>query len=1453
MLRALVGAHRAPRAPVLLARGLATGSQKTQMVEELWKIKRQAAPRPPRHLDVLSVEGGGATESRSQRIEVKPHHIIHNLAAPSTSTEAIANPADLIPSLASHKCNVCGRVYKNRKFLNSHFKKSSNCAAHTSKMPGYLPPEPDPPPKPPRPRKAREATAERPHVCTDCNKGFKTVAEYQKHRRRSQKCLALRGGGDQQTHEERLKLFIGSLGTDNPLSIEELELQFDQAVRKEKKVKEQDQNKKLKDELRFMVETCGGVEEVARVLEGSDVVPTIKLLHAEEVGEDLSMKTKDDVEVETKVLKQAVRAMRQNDELYDVLEAAREVFPCQWCGKEFKTRKGFSNHEAKGCKKKPLTAEEAAAKAAAEEAEKNEKIRAELIATRRPLLASWFDIMVNQDRTSEALEDFRRLRSHEKFGEVVEWIGLYDILMRGFARRNQVRRVQELWQEADAAGLTPTVETYISALMAFSSVSREQEVFVGIAREIYQEFLAAGHTVAAAIDTAMFEYDDKQQLLDTLQGLLGLSEAEVRGGERVAHPHILGQVYREGGALLQSPIEGVLAREELGPLVERQVELEQRGLITVPSILRTDANKARGDAFKRFTEEMQLDWRKKVAAALEKRVEGRMVEDRDDMVDMQLFLAAVPIPRLVDIVVNEARYICLNSETFSEPVNWMAAVMGNLTMEAYFLDNKRRKDTSYWSNLTTGFSRYLDWFAEPRGATTHREAISQATEAFRLDRPRILWPDSIKLAVGKELLHILVREINIDIDQARNVVVKGRILDHATGKLRKPVGTVSHNHEAFLKIFRQRKMRDVEECKPHPAIWKLYEVNNMVEFDFRALDLPMVCPPLPWVSHTTGAYISLNSELVKVTPKAVSDQQERLAGLAKGAMDPVYDSVNQLSALPWKVHKPLLDLAIKIFMMPADQNKLKLALDIPVHCDSLKPPTLGKLDPAAYKERQLSKEEKLEYFSYVRDKQEYEHSRVAMYSRYCDLLYRISLSKYFEDDILWFPHNLDFRGRAYPLAPLINHMGSDLPRSLLVFAKGKPLGRQGFDWLKLHVVNLTELKKKESIAARMAFAEEMLPEMLDSADDPLGGRRWWLSSDSPWQTLSACMEVAAAVRHPAGPEAFVSHLPIHQDGSCNGLQHYAALGRDCLGASAVNLVPSEVPGDVYSEIATIVEQKRAADSAAGNEVARSLEGFVVRKVVKRPVMTTVYGVTNYGAAKQIRKELEGLEGFSGDAAQASKYLAAKVFESLNVLFEASQEIQDWLTGSAEAVAGDCQENVTWVTPLGLPVVQPYTTRRAKQDGHAGVSMNMAHLYSLSASQVTELRVSKMKHKNGFAPNFIHSLDSSHMMLTSLHLWPRGVTFASVHDCFWTHAADVPAMNSVCREQFISLHSSPILESLSKHFLRHHSEGRPPELLPEKMRELAKVNRKKREMLFANLPNKGNLDLNVIRDSTFFFS
>ncbi|KOB68485.1 DNA-directed RNA polymerase [Operophtera brumata] len=328
---------------------------------------------------------------------------------------------------------------------------------------------------------------------------------------------------------------------------------------------------------------------------------------------------------------------------------------------------------------------------------------------------------------------------------------------------------------------------------------------------------------------------------------------------------------------------------------------------------------------------------------------------------------------------------------------------------------------------------------------------------------------------------------------------------------------------------------------------------------------------------------------------------------------------------------------------------------------------------------------------------------------------------------------------------------------------------------------------------RLAYAESIMDKIVDSADRPLDGGGWWTQSEEPWQTLACCMEIANALRSP-NPEEYMCGFPVHQDGSCNGLQHYAALGGDAAGAAAVNLAPLDRPQDVYSAVAAKVEEMRKRDAAAGVPAAVLLEDFVRRKVIKQTVMTTV---------------------------------------------------------------------------------RPCT----------------------------------MKQRNAFPPNFIHSLDSSHMMLTSLHCETAGLTFVSVHDCFWTHPHTVDAMNevrpcrilmrapigtvqrytfvsvhdcfwthphtvdamnevrpcrilmrapigtvqhytfvSVCREQFVALHSQPILDDLSQFLVKRYSYDQTELESGAGSFEKRRVN-----SLLGKVPPKGTFDLNSVLKSVYFFS
>lgn len=120
----------------------------------------------------------------------------------------------------------------------------------------------------------------------------------------------------------------------------------------------------------------------------------------------------------------------------------------------------------------------------------------------------------------------------------------------------------------------------------------------------------------------------------------------------------------------------------------------------------------------------------------------------------------------------------------------------------------------------------------------------------------------------------------------------------------------------------------------------------------------------------------------------------------------------------------------------------------------------------------------------IRERQKLQQQKHDMHGLWCTELYRLSIANKYRKSIFYFPHNLDFRGRAYAVPPHFNHLGSDLARSILLFAQGKELGDNGLDWLKIHLVNLTGLKKRSSTKERLEFADSIMEDILDSALNP---------------------------------------------------------------------------------------------------------------------------------------------------------------------------------------------------------------------------------------------------------------------------------------------------------------------------------------------------------------------------------
>ncbi|KAJ1505821.1 DNA-directed RNA polymerase, partial [Coelomomyces lativittatus] len=353
--------------------------------------------------------------------------------------------------------------------------------------------------------------------------------------------------------------------------------------------------------------------------------------------------------------------------------------------------------------------------------------------------------------------------------------------------------------------------------------------------------------------------------------------------------------------------------------------------------------------------------------------------------------------------------------------------------------------------------------------------------------------------------------------------------------------------------------------------------------------LPMVVKPQPWSHVTYGGYLTRRTLCMQLKHHSVEQRAYLLEAAKRKRLNAILASLDVLGETAWQIHADVLRVVVEAW------NSGEAIADFPI---LYTPSKIKELEPTKPDDFDNNPAAKIKYY---KESQIFQTNVQNAFSLRCDNNYKLEIARSFLGYKLYFPHHIDFRGRAYPSPPLLNHMASDLSRGLLTFAESKVLGERGWFWLKVHLASLYGIDK-ESFSKREEWVMNHIENIFDSVDNPLSGQRWWLKCDDPWQFLAACFEVTKAIRS-GNPVTYACSLPIHQDGTCNGLQHYAALGGDISGAKQVNLIKGERPADVYLAVAALVQKEIHADSNKGNELAKILDGKITRKIVKQTVMT----------------------------------------------------------------------------------------------------------------------------------------------------------------------------------------------------------------------------------------------------------
>jgi DNA-directed RNA polymerase len=434
---------------------------------------------------------------------------------------------------------------------------------------------------------------------------------------------------------------------------------------------------------------------------------------------------------------------------------------------------------------------------------------------------------------------------------------------------------------------------------------------------------------------------------------------------------------------------------------------------------------------------------------------------------------------------------------------------------------------------------------------------------------------------------------------------------------------------------------------------------------------------------------------------------------------------------------------------------------------------------------------------------------------------------------VYFPMQFDFRGRAYCVPAFLNYQSINGAKALLSFAKGKAITKEnkGDFWLAVHGANMYGADKI-SLEDRVQWVEDNEDWIFKCVEDPFTNRQWEDASNA-FQFLAWAEEWQ---RFKAEGYGFVSNIVVNVDGSCNGLQIYSLMLRDEKAGALVNLLPSDKPKDIYQLVANSVIDKLKEHVKEGKPYAQQwLDYGVKRSTTKRSIMTICYGSTRYSCTDFVvedltkRKDKGEVHPFVDDMFKPASYLASIIWDSIGDNLKSARTGMKFLQDIARVVSR-LQLPIHWVTPVGFPVYQSYPEMKSKR------------VKAMLMGEVIKPRINtekdttdKLRMSNGVAPNLVHSVDSAAMIETVNVAMDNGIiNFCNVHDSFGTTAADVEVLNTSLREAFINMFTeNDILENFRNDVLRQ---------LPEKYHDK-----------LPEVPQKGNLDINELRKSRFFFA
>lgn len=569
----------------------------------------------------------------------------------------------------------------------------------------------------------------------------------------------------------------------------------------------------------------------------------------------------------------------------------------------------------------------------------------------------------------------KRSRS-QRFRRPVKDVRVYSALSKGFAGKGDFVKVQEVLRVAAEEGVEPDAEIYAAVFECLGRINVDNNHLKQI-RIYTKEAKWKGFTFDRILNEATFSKDQFEMVLKAMKAYDLHYVPNYQLPDLQYNNHLVDELNLTKDPLLfenpAPPKTGIFKDTDWNELIKKQLKLETDGFVTVGSIESKAKPTEEVLYYRKIFDEHVALWEN---AALEgfNRDLATLTAQRNAL-SMEPYMRCIPTKDFVKIIVEEAKNIALGSETYSPTVGFLYKDLGSKVYARYKI--LRKQKSGVLEKVSDIHTKFCHDYAVKHGELgvlpkTELKVNSRQTwqllehsmkrEGSSIDLDHQEWVPAALVNIGKFLYHIVMHDLKINVNCMRQNIKHKNYLP------------------AFYTVFRHQGRLVKEEVKPHPLLNKLHRASQLESLTFPTQELPMLCPPLPWISTKTGGYLVAPCDMVRL-PYQATLQKQRLKEADPTSLYPSFDSLNQLAAVPWKVNSKVLDIVIEVFNSGGSSK-----LDVPEPTSALKPPPPIVVG--------MDKTEKYRLF---KQKLQYRRKKAEMYSLWCDCLYRLSLADHVSD------------------------------------------------------------------------------------------------------------------------------------------------------------------------------------------------------------------------------------------------------------------------------------------------------------------------------------------------------------------------------------------------------------------------------------------------------------------------